>query len=109
MKRLKFLTLICMVVIAAGCSDGNTNSDNGNGGNDQGGCEGLCVDSGFTSGNEMDFGGGLIECFCDGTGGAISQEDCSAYCAEFGVSPENSILSQTNVPNDKCVCDGTAG
>ena len=71
------------------------------------GCAGLCTQSGFDDGTEMDFGNGLVECSCDGTGGEIMKADCEAYCADFGVDAADSLLSMTNVPNDKCVCDGT--
>jgi hypothetical protein len=70
------------------------------------GCAGLCTQAGFDDGEEMDFGE-VIECLCSGTGGEIMQIDCETYCADFGIAPEDSFLSMTTVPNDKCVCDGT--
>lgn len=107
MKHIKCLVLIAMLAFSAACSNGNSNNGGGGGGEGDG-CSMLCTDSGFSSGTETDFGGGLIECQCEGSGVGILQEDCNAYCAEFGVPPEDSLLSTTNVANDKCVCDGTS-
>jgi hypothetical protein len=73
------------------------------------GCSGLCVSAGFDDGVETDFGGGVVECQCSGTGGGIAQDACAAYCADFGVAPETSYLSSEFATNDKCVCDGTGG
>ncbi len=73
-----------------------------------GGCAGLCQTGGFTGGQELDYGD-VVECVCEGSGTGLAQDDCSAYCADFGVAPEFSYLSENAAPNDKCVCDGTAG
>ena len=70
-------------------------------------CNTLCTDSNFDSGDEIDFGGGLIECTCAGEGDGIEQTACADYCADFDVSEENSILSTNETEHDKCVCDGT--
>lgn len=68
-----------------------------------GACGDLCASSGFNGGTELDYGS-VVECQCEGGGGTIAQADCTAYCADLGVSAPNALLSGT----DKCVCDGTA-
>ncbi len=71
------------------------------------GCAALCTDAGWSDGVETDFGGGVVECVCEGSGDELAQEDCAAYCDAFGVAAEHAYLSQASSPNDKCVCDGT--
>lgn len=71
------------------------------------GCPGLCVAGGFDDGTEMDFGGGVVECLCDGDGTGISEDDCDDYCAEFDVEPAAALVTTEVTANDKCVCDGT--
>lgn len=95
---------------AQGDGGGNTGAsgDSPTGGGSTGeGCEALCKGAGFASGDEMDFGGGVIECVCGGSGSGIAQTDCSAYCADFDVAADRSYLSMQSIANDKCVCDGT--
>lgn len=90
----------------------NTSSDAGAEGGDGGGggggtgggkCSQLCASGGFSGGKQTDFGGGLVECQCAGTGSGIQKTACETYCSAFNVSPANSLLSGT----DKCACDGT--
>ncbi len=70
-------------------------------------CDSLCKDANFTDGDEMDFGGGLVECQCSGSGDGLEKSSCETYCDQFDVSAENSLLSSENSADDKCVCDGT--
>jgi hypothetical protein len=71
------------------------------------GCTSLCSDAGFRDGTETDYGGGLVECVCEGTGAALTQDACTDYCAGFGVDAAHSYLGEDVSPNDKCACDGT--
>ncbi|QQR91338.1 MAG: hypothetical protein IPJ88_06330 [Myxococcales bacterium] len=87
------------------CSNSNSESDNPDSAS---GCSGLCTTAGFDSGDEMDFGGGLVECYCSGAGTGIAKTACETYCATFDVSAEHALLSTDTVPDDKCVCDGTS-
>ena len=73
------------------------------------GCVGLCTGAGFDGGTETDYGGGLVECVCEGSGGALTQDACADYCSAFGVDAANSLLGEDVSPNDKCACDGTGG
>jgi hypothetical protein len=75
---------------------------------EQEGCAGLCTGAGFDDGEETDFGGGVVECVCEGSGDGIAEADCDAYCADFDVGPEDALRSENASPNDKCVCDGTS-
>lgn len=103
MRLLSALPLLLTLALAAcGDKDGDSAAD-------EGGCAGLCTGAGYTGGTETDYGEGLIECVCDGSGDGIEQDDCSAYCADFSVDAEHSYLSTNAEPNDKCVCDGTGG
>lgn len=104
MKLLKSFSVLILLVLAAACSNGNTVDDDGG----DTGCGSMCVDAGFSGGDETDFGGGVIECLCPGSGVGIQQEDCNAYCSNFDVAPQNSFVTDENSPADKCVCDGTA-
>ncbi len=71
-------------------------------------CVDLCVEANFDSGDEMDFGNGLVECLCAGAGEALEQSACTDYCSEFGVGPNESYLTMEVADViDKCVCDGT--
>lgn len=103
MKKFFLIGVIGVVIGLTYCSDSSTG---GGGGCISGSCtcSVLCTDSGFTSGDEMDFGSGVVECLCEGSGDSIAKSKCETYCDQFGVSPENSLL---NSENDKCVCDGT--
>lgn len=120
MKKFFLLGVIMLTLGAAhmggagGCGDSSTGGGTGGGttggtgggtGGDTDGCNGLCEGAGFESGTETDFGGGLVECQCNGDGDVILQDDCTAYCSDFGVSAEDSLLT---VDGDKCACDGTS-
>ena len=69
----------------------------------------LCTGAGFDDGTATDFGSGLIECVCAGSGQGIAKADCETYCADYDVTAEHALLSEQNSTNDKCVCDGTSG
>jgi len=77
------------------------------GGSTGAGCEALCTGAGFASGDEMNFGGEVIECVCGGSGAGIAQTACASYCSSFDVAADRSYLSMQSIANDKCVCDGT--
>lgn len=95
------LSLVAVALLAvAGCTAGE---GEGEGEASADGCVGLCTDAGYDDGEETDFDNGLIECQCEGSGDAIAQDDCNAYCADVAVEGADPILSGT----DKCVCDGT--
>jgi len=87
-----------------GGGDGGGGGGGGGGGD---GCNGLCTASKFASGKATDFGGGVVECVCEGTGGTVAKTACEAYCAPLGVPAAKSFVSENKAPNDKCVCDGT--
>lgn len=56
----------------------------------------------------MDFGNGVVECLCEGTGGEVAKTACESYCSKFGVGAADSfITAERNAKPDKCVCDGT--
>ena len=106
MKKMKMLVVVFLAVFVAACSSDSSSS----GADETGGsasCTSLCTDAGFDDGTEEDFGGGLVECTCSGSGDGIEQADCTTYCEEFDVSAEDSLLSTEETANDKCVCDGT--
>jgi hypothetical protein len=114
MKQVK-LTFVLLVGLTLGiwaCSSDN----NGGGGGGAGDsctsssctCETLCTDASYDSGTETDFGGGLVECQCEGSGDELEKSSCETYCDQFDVSPADSLLSSETNPNDKCVCDGTS-
>jgi len=105
---------VCALLFAAcgdsadsASGDGGATGGDSAGGGDGAGCTSLCTGSGFASGSQMNFGGGVIECVCSGAGKAIAQADCGAYCADFDVAADKSYLSMQTVQGDKCVCDGT--
>lgn len=89
-----------------GTGEGGGGGDGGGGGGGDG-CNGLCTSSKFASGKATDFGGGVVECVCEGTGGNVAKAACEAYCAPLGVPAAKSFVSENKAPNDKCVCDGT--
>jgi|GEM_PF-7082065 len=70
-------------------------------------CNGLCTGGGFASGKATDFGGGVIECQCGGSGAGITKSACETYCAAYKVPPAKSFVTTEKATNDKCVCDGT--
>lgn len=90
---------------SSGDGGGGGGGDGGGGGGD--GCNGLCTGAKFASGKATDFGGGVVECVCEGTGGSVAKSACEAYCAPLGVPAAKAFLSENKTPNDKCVCDGT--
>jgi len=99
-------------VLGVGCGDSGGGGAGGDGGSsgtgsDGSGCTSLCKSAGFDSGDEMNFGGGVIECVCAGAGQGLAQTECASYCAGFKVDAKAAYLSQNTAPNDKCVCDGT--
>lgn len=100
------MTLLLLLLACA--TSGSDTSDTAAAG-DASTCAGLCTGAGFPGGEATDFGGGLVECVCDAGSGAIEQADCATYCDQFGVAAEDSILSTSATPDDKCVCDGTDG
>jgi hypothetical protein len=115
---LSTLTFVGSSLALAACGDDSGTGSGGPGGANGGGqgagggssaegCPGLCQGAGFDDGDEIDFGGGVIECTCEGTGSGITEEACDAYCDPFGIDPANALLSSENSANDKCVCDGT--
>jgi hypothetical protein len=99
---------IAALGLGLGCGDkaGDDSAAAAGGGE---GCPGLCTGAGFSGGTETDYGGGVIECVCAGSGEGIAQDDCTAYCADFGVGADRSFVSGDVSPGDKCVCDGTGG
>ena len=103
-------TLLLSFLLA--CTGGKDDSSaQGGGATDPaatGACAGLCTDAGFSDGTETDYGNRLIECVCEGTGAALTQDACTAYCAPFGVDAAHSYLGEDVSPNDKCACDGTS-
>ena len=131
-SRIDFVRLAATLVVASfvtvsltACSSDDTtsSSSSGGGGGDGGGggggdgggggggggdgCNGLCTASKFASGKATDFGGGVVECVCEGSGGSVAKPACEAYCAPLGVPAGKSFVSENKAPNDKCVCDGT--
>lgn len=131
-SRIDFVRLAATLVVASfvtvsltACSSDDTtsSSSSGGGGGDGGGggggdgggggggggdgCNGLCTASKFASGKATDFGGGVVECVCEGSGGSVAKPACEAYCAPLGVPAAKSFVSENKAPNDKCVCDGT--
>lgn len=100
---MKHLALITLLLFA--CGDKDDDSAAGV----EGACPSLCVDAGFSGGTETDYGDNLIECQCDGAGGAVTQAACTDYCDDFGVSSDRAYLTSEYNPDDKCVCDGTGG
>ncbi len=105
MRHLKSV-LVLGVLLACGDKEADDSAAGGVGGE---GCAGLCAGAGFPSGTETDYGGGVIECVCSGEGEGIAQDDCTAYCADFGVGADRSFVSGDVSPGDKCVCDGSGG
>ena len=106
--RNKMRTVILSALLIA-CGGSATDTAKGGDTASADGCVGLCTGAGFTGGTETDYGGGLVECVCEGTGGAVTQDACTDYCSDFGVDAANSLLGEDVSPNDKCVCDGTGG
>lgn len=118
MKTMTWMTVGATLILAA-CGDEGSGDDlstsstttsstattTTGGGSDA--CDGLCTSSGFDGGTAEDFMNGLIECTCSGGSGAITQDNCAGYCSGYDVPAEKSYLSESAVPNDKCVCDGT--
>ena len=107
MKLNKNIPWVLCVSAAAMFTAFSCSSDDDKGGSGAATCDALCKDADFTSGTETDFGGGLVECQCAGSGSGIEQSSCTAYCAQFDVGASDSLLSTETNPNDKCVCDGT--
>lgn len=104
--------LVLSLLTLTACSGGPSDSGTGSAAEETdaaNACAGLCTDAGFSGGTETDYGGGLVECVCEGSGGAITQDACSAYCSGYDVDAAHSYLSENAAPNDKCVCDGTSG
>lgn len=107
--------VLAMLGALVACGDDktpSTSSSSGDGGGGGGGggngCGGLCKGAGFTDGTETDFGKGLVECQCSGTGGDVTKTACESYCSKFGVSAAKSFLSaEPGAKADKCACDGT--
>lgn len=104
MTVLPVVALFASLTLAA-CGDKDSDDSGPTG---AAGCAGLCTDASYSGGTEEDYGD-VIECVCEGSGDGLSQEACAAYCSDFGISAENSLLSTHLEPDDKCVCDGTAG
>jgi hypothetical protein len=103
--------LFPLLLLLSACS-GGTDADSASvtdSGASADGCAGLCTDAGYSNGNEVTYGGELVECTCEGAGAGLAQDACTAYCADFGVDADHSYLSSENGTNDKCVCDGTSG
>ena len=99
-----------VALLIALCACGGSDDSGGKGAAGGGeGCPGLCTGGGFGGGEEVDFGGGVIECQCSGEGDGLQADDCASYCADFGVAPDRSYITSEFAPNDKCVCDGSGG
>ena len=128
LRTLGILVLVTAPVVVVACSDETTpappasdagagadsssTSDTGttpaDGSIDVDGCGRLCMAAGFPGGKQTDFGNGLVECQCTGSGGEVTKTACEAYCSPFGVSAAKALLSsEEGQPADKCACDGT--
>jgi hypothetical protein len=97
-----------LLLTLAACGSGDSGGK-GAAGEDAGGagCGGLCAGAGFSDGEEVDYGGGVVECQCAGAGDGIAADDCASYCADFGVGPDRSFVTSEVGVEDKCVCDGS--
>ncbi len=113
MKKLHVMSILALLLTIGiwACSDDNNNGGGGGGAactTADCTCDNLCKDANFTSGDETDFGGGLVECLCAGSGDGLKKSSCETYCDQFGVSEDDSLLGMDNTANDKCACDGTS-
>lgn len=100
------LSLLCVSSVLLACGSDDAASSSGGATGDA--CNTLCTGAKFTGGKATDFGGGVIECVCTGTGGTVAKADCETYCGtNYKVAPAKSFVSKQVVDNDKCVCDGT--
>jgi hypothetical protein len=104
-RLLPLFSLLIPIFAGCGDKDGGDSAAAASGG----ACGSLCAGGGFSGGEEVDYGGGVIECTCAGSGSGLSAEACADYCEPFGVSAEHALLSSEASSNDKCVCDGTQG
>lgn len=104
---IRFSLLLALAACGTEGTETNPTGTNSPTGDPTGGaCDALCTGAGFDSGEEFDYSP-VIECLCSGAGAGLAQEDCTTYCAGFGIGAEDSLLSTEAVTNDKCVCDGT--
>jgi len=104
-RLLTAFVLLLPILASCGDKDGGDSAAATGGG----ACGSLCAGGGFSGGEEVDYGGGVIECTCAGSGTGLSAEACADYCEPFGVSAEHALLSSEASADDKCVCDGTQG
>jgi len=102
---------LCSVLLLTLAACGGGGDSGGKGAAGEGavgvGCAGLCAGAGFSGGDEVDYGGGVVECQCAGSGDGIAADACVSYCADFGVGPDRSFVTSEAGVDDKCVCDGS--
>ena len=99
--------LLALVACSSDSASSSSSSSSGSSGASGDACNTLCTGAKFASGKATDFGGGVIECQCEGTGTGVQKTNCETYCAPYKVPAAKALLSSEKTPNDKCVCDGT--